>query len=547
MIERLRRLSPEVLFGLAAAASAALLVYLVSNLSFLLDEWDMLLLRRGISADVLLEPHGEHLTLAPIVIWKAIQATIGMETTVPYEIAAVAFFVAAAALLFAHLRLRVGAWLALAGAVMILFLGSAWEDLLSPFQIGYFGSMAAGLGALLALGHGDRNGDRLACMLLVASLTFSSVALPFVAAAAVGVALEPERRRRAYVVVVPTLLFALWWLGWGRDADSSFTFDNLATSPAYILDGFASSLSSLLGLAAPRDDLEFTALEWGRPLLVGALVLAGLRLHTLEWRVPKGLLVAATFGLVFWFLAGINAGEFRPPTAVRYQYVGAIAILLIAAELLRGIRPGRTALTIVFALVGLTVLGNLSAMRDAYHDLKGYSAVVRGSLAGLELGRDRAAPGFVLTQENSGFDFLGLVDAGRYLSAIDEFGSPAYPATELAGAPETGRAAADRVLASVYELAFEPFGGGPLPRSCVTAPASGGEPRVLEVPPGGLVLELGPGGGKGALRRYASESFPVELGNLPSGASRLEIPADRSNEPWELELAAPGPVRVCRV
>ena len=37
------------------------------------------------------------------------------------------------------------------------------------------------------------------------------------------------------------------------------------------------------------------------------------------------------------------------------------------------------------------------------------------------------------------------------------------------------------------------------------------------------------------LRRYASEEFPVELGAVPAGSSRLAIPSDRSDEPWELE------------
>ena len=45
------------------------------------------------------------------------------------------------ALLFVYVRRRVGEWLALAGVLPILFLGPAWDDLLFPFQISFFGSV----------------------------------------------------------------------------------------------------------------------------------------------------------------------------------------------------------------------------------------------------------------------------------------------------------------------------------------------------------------------------------------------------------------------
>ena len=74
-----------------------------------------------------------------------------MDSALPFRVVSIAIFLASVAVLFVYLRRRVGEWLALAGAVLILFLGAAWEDLLWPFQIGYFGSMASGLGMLLAL------------------------------------------------------------------------------------------------------------------------------------------------------------------------------------------------------------------------------------------------------------------------------------------------------------------------------------------------------------------------------------------------------------
>ena len=63
---------------------------------------------------------------------------------------------------------------------------------------------------------------------------------------------------------------------------------------------------------------------------------------------------------------------------------------------------------------------------------------------------------------------------------------------------------------------------------------------------GGALVEAGGADVDLRLRRYATASSPVELGRVAGGErALLEIPADGSAEPWELELAGSGPVRVC--
>ena len=140
-----------------------------------------------------------------------------MGSALPYRVVSTALFLLSAALLFVFLRRRVGDWPAVAATAIVLFLGAAWEDLLWSFQMTYFGSMAAGLGALLALERGDRRGEAVACALLVVSVVFGSLGLSFAIGAAVYVLLLPERRRRLYVFLVPLAVYALWWLGWGHD------------------------------------------------------------------------------------------------------------------------------------------------------------------------------------------------------------------------------------------------------------------------------------------------------------------------------------------
>ena len=113
-----------------------------------------------------------------------------------------------AALLFAYTRKRVGDLLALAAAAVVLFLGTAWPDVLWPFQIGFLSSLAAGIGALLALDREDRRGDVIAAVLLGVALASSSLGLPLLAAAALEVLGRPDRRSRWWIVAAPAVLYA---------------------------------------------------------------------------------------------------------------------------------------------------------------------------------------------------------------------------------------------------------------------------------------------------------------------------------------------------
>ena len=141
-------------------------------------------------------------------------------------------------------------------------------------------------------------------------------------------------------------------------------------------------------------------------------------------------------------------------------------------------------------------------------------------------------------------DYLGILDAGSYLSAIDAYGSPAYTPTQLATAPEPARVAADMVSAAALGVRLTPDGQAE-PGTCLPL-----DPRAaptFAVPPQGIVLTAGGSGTQVSLRRYASGSFPVALGTLAPGAAELlRIPTDRSPKPWTAQLSGGGRVTACR-
>src|SRR5829696_6536325 len=288
-----------LLAGAAMITSGVLLLHWLGRLTFWRDEWDFLLHRRSWSIGTFLDPFVEHLLAASILIYKVGVSAFGMDSGRPFQLVAVALFLLSVGLLFVYVQRRAGEWLGLAAILPILFLGPSWDDLLFPFQMALFGSVACGIGALLALERGDRAGDLLAGCLLLLALLFSDLGIPFVAAATVDLAFDRDRWRRAFVVVVPTLLWLLWYAGWGHEAETFISLTNFAKSPNYMLDGLAASLATWLGLGVSAHDPS--PLDWGQPLLVVALGLVAWRLYVLRRPSPR-LAGTAVVLLGFWFL-----------------------------------------------------------------------------------------------------------------------------------------------------------------------------------------------------------------------------------------------------
>jgi hypothetical protein len=531
----------------AMAAAGVLIVVWGSKLTFILDDWTYILYRRDFDADSFLLPANEHLVAGAVAIWKLLLSGFGIGSVVPFRIVSTAIFLLGDWFLFVWIRRRLGSWPALIAVVPVLFLGAAFEDLFWFASITFLGSFACGLGMLLALDRRDRAGDALACAALLGAALFSSVWVSFALGAAVDIALrrgEREWRRRAYVVVVPAVLWALWWLGWGHEAESALSLRNVAASPLFVLDSFAAAIAALLGLATPVEGIASPAgLDWGRPLAVGLGGLAVWRAYRIE-RIPRSFWVVLAIGLSFWILGGFALKEGRVPWASRYQLLGAAFLLLTAAELLRGVRLDRRLLAVALPVVAAAVASNVLFMHDAHRSYLSSSEIVRGNLTALELARDTVDPSFFLEEEfaDTGFDHI---DAGSYFAAVDEFGSPAYSVAELRDSSAAARFAADKVLLNAMRIAVEPIARSAVPESGCFA-ASGG--REFELPRGGVaILADGRPVTDIEMRRFATgKRFPVdfETGVAAGRAVTVAIPPDVAEVPWRMQLES-GPARVC--
>jgi hypothetical protein len=543
-------------------ASGALLLFWGSKLTFLLDDWEFLLFRRGFNADAILDPHGEHIVVVPVLIYKALLATFGMGSALPFRAVSTLLFLLSAVLLFVFLKRRVGEWPALAATAVVLFLGAAWEDLLWSFQIGYFGCMATGLGSLLALERDDRRGDRIAAALLSLGILLSSLGLSFIAAAAVQVLRRPDRWKRLYVIAIPAAVYAFWWLGWGHSAENAASFANLAKTPAFVLNGVAASLASASGLFLPAASESPGGLDWGRPLLVALSLLAAWRLYSLG-RAPRWLWVVLAIGGSFWILAGLNQIPGRDPVASRYQYIGVVFVLLVAAELLRGIRFSPRLIVATIVIAAAAIAPNVYYLHQAYLSYRDTSQLEKADLGALDVARETVEPGFVLAEDIADTGYVH-VDAGSYFSAEDEFGTPAYSDEELLQASGPARYAADKVLFSALRAGVESVPASSLPGgeappasveagvatvpedACVAVPG-GPETPLLRLPAGGATVAAGSQPVEDIKLERFSDEFPIDLqrGVESGAATAISIPADRSPVPWRMHVQTPATATVC--
>ncbi len=547
-----RRNAPTLVFGAALAVMVIVLILAQWRITFFQDTFAFLLDRQPWTLHSFAFPHNEHIVILPVLVTKVLLAVFGMTSNVPEQIAMGITVLAASVLLFVWLRRRLDPWPATFGATLFLFLGSAWPTILWPFENEFTLPVCFGLAGLLFLDREDAKGDAWACAMFVLGTISGSLGVCFIAAAFVEVVLSHRERgwRRAYVFLVPGLVYLAWYAGWGHEAEHHVTIENILHSPQYVLEGFASALDSLAGLSTIRANVSGNN-DWGRPLVVGAIALLAFS----QWRRPgfsKTFWVATALAVSYWLLAAFDFVPGREASAARYVYAGALFTLLMIAELLRKWPFSRKALWVAGGVVLLAIGPNLAQMKEGSSWEKEQSVFTRSDLGALEIARDTVAPSFGLVSiESTGTASLSLVEAGKWFEAVDKWGSPADTPAEIEAEGEGGREHADRVLAEALPISASVAPGGlpgarPSGAACVTLP--GGESAAKEVPlkPGATTIEVAAGPAPViGLRRFAEEVFPVPVPAEGGATTTLEIPEDRASQLWYVHVEAGQAARVC--
>jgi hypothetical protein len=540
----------------ALMALAAIVIYRKGlGTTFFFDEWEFVMDRQPWRWDILLTPYNGHLSLLPVLVYKVLFETVGLGPYWVYRLVLLAFHLLCVGLVFVYARRRVGDAPAVGAAALVLFLGTAWHDLLVPFQIGFLGSVAGGLGMLIALDRRTRAGDVIAAIALALSLASSSLGIAFAAAAFVEVLWLPGRWRRLWLAALPSVLYLIWYVDY-RDSPQSVRAAvgplgsvlraNLPQLGSYTASAAAAAFGALAGLGS----------NWGEVLLIGGVGFLALRLGGRRPLSPR-LLALLAAALVYWGLLAAFRAQLVAPSESRYIYGGAVLILLIAVELLDGLRLGRSGLALMGCLVAFSAVGNYAVLRSGSLSLQDTATHVRAELGALEVAGTSVDPNYVPDQART-----QGVRAAPYLAVVRAHGSPSDTAGEIARQGEPIRLEADAVLEHALGVTVTPVSalqaaGPPLPlvtTSGGTVGRRGGcivfRPRT----PGALVEVVLPAAGatvapKGGAVAFSTRHFAAGYGQQPLGTvsrpSVIRVGRARAPLVWYLQLKASGPLRAC--
>jgi hypothetical protein len=536
---------PWLALAILCSAAFALAMRAGAGTTFFGDEWSFLLKRQGWSLGTFFEPHSEHPVVVPVAIYKLVIAVFGMDSYTPFRAAVALMHVATGAVIYLYARPRLGAWLGLAPAALLLFLGTGWENIVWPFQTTFIGSVLFGIAALVAL---DARRDKLACGLLLLSVMSSAIGLPFLIIVAIEVAWDPRRLRRWWIPAIPAVVFA-FIVGVLGDSDHH-------RAPASHAVRFA------LEMATAGFSAFGTGPGWGQALLV-----AGVAVLTLAARrraLPDPRLAALIVGTAaFWLVTASGRADIPgvPPETSRYAYVSAALLLVMFSTGLRGPVISRTAGAAIAAATVLLCVSNAGLMKEGGTTRLGNTSNLLPELSALELARDRAAP-----DQQIDVTWAPDIRAGLYLKAIDAHGSPAPSAESLRHAPDNERQAFDGALMRTDALALKPapaseHGSGASPLvdlatngsvsrsgACqVFRPTAAQAAFDVTAPAGTYVVSADEGAVVPLFLRRLADSFTgMPTLQLTGGTTAtLTLPPDRLPGPWHLRAAPGQTIRIC--
>jgi hypothetical protein len=402
----------------AALVACAALLFLARAGTFYFDEWTFILTAPGWTVATYFQPHNEH----PAILLKSVYAvllhTVGLRTYLPYLAVLLAGHLLNVVLLFELVRRRAGDLIAIAAACLVMLLGASWDDLLWAFQMAWIFSVAFGLAMLLVLqSPPTRRSLALAALLLLCSLAFSGIGVPFAVAAIVQLGIRPDTRRGLLWFVPVGVALAAWYVAFGRfgnHPNPQPTAANLLLDPFYAVWGLSQSAGGLIGV--------------GGPAAVGLLVVA---VAAIAWRWRRRGVDAFSLGIAaalvgFYLVTGLTRAQLgiTQSGSSRYVYAAVVLWVILLADAARDLpwrgtwRPALIACLFLAVFNSAVLLFAFATARTVVMDrqVADYYALAaeRGDPC---LNADGAVDLLVMPSERH---------PAEYYRAIDTFGDPIH-------------------------------------------------------------------------------------------------------------------------
>jgi hypothetical protein len=576
------RMWPRLIVVALAAASVAMLILLVLVgrwLTFWYDEWDFVFVGPTLTAASLLTPHVNHLSIVPILAYQALLQLFGLGSYWPFLAATWLLHMLSVWLLFRLSSRTAGLAVGFLAGISLLFLGSAFEDLLQAFQLSFLASTAAGLFVLDRLVSAQDGSRRIRDLVwagvgMLVAVGSSSVGVLFLGVVLAYALLK--RDRSAIAALLPAIAaYGAWYLTWGRLGGSvagQVTPGGLVTMVETLLFGLGAAVSGVVGLPPERFALAGLAI-----LVVAALAVIAMRLRFSALGVAALLGFAAEYLLQAYFRA-----DFGVQHAARsgYLYPAAIFLWLAVSDLVahswgpialtpesgRATAPWVARRAGLLVLISLMILGNMLQFVGAARAMRDLRATEVAELQLLE--RLRGASG--LTADISPDPgLMPQVTPARYFEAIDRFGSPTtgFWLDPKASVDEDAVAAAALRLLTPKIITMSGTVSGPDPAQLVAhgAGVNAVSPGCIEVAPQGATYHIALGVPDGAftlsgpgvrdvtislgLSGYPGEPLPVDLGQAVQRGSALGLSRLPGTLTWVVYVDGVGsaPVGFCSI
>ena len=233
-----------------AASLAASLVWLLrqgSGLTFFFDEWDFVL-NRSFSLPDLLRPHNGHLNFLPLLAYNIMREIFGLSFYLPYQIFGLLVHGSACSAVY-FLGKRRSPLLAVAAAVVLCLLGSGWQNIMWPFQIGMMGALSAGLWSILVVTQPVVSNRRLVTLCAISLMCGGG------GIAAMGTIVLLVAVRRQWIIHLRlglvAVAYGLWYIVCGVSQSHA---GNLAKTPQYVYD---SAIGAASGIGAAGKTLAY--------------------------------------------------------------------------------------------------------------------------------------------------------------------------------------------------------------------------------------------------------------------------------------------------
>lgn len=551
--------APIAWLGLALATFVGLLV-LGRHLTFWQDEWAFIGAEpSGIAS--YLEPHNEHWSTVPLILYRAVLAIVGLHSYLPYMVILTLVHLIAVGGAFVLLARRLPGWAALLAVLPLFVLGSGYENLSWAFQIGFVASVAAGTWGLVALESDHRRRTAIAgTALLIVGLASSGMGIFFVVAAAVRLLVDPIFRRRSTWVIAPCVVFAAWYLAFGRHGASG-TFAAPTTVLRFAARGLTFAAGRVAGFDLAGRLPMLGQIAGGAGLLLFVLVIArqaiGRRMAPLAL---GGVAAVATMYLVIGLTRADLPGDFA--TRSRYVYVAAFLLIPAAGDLIATIsskgRLRRAAAVGLIALAWLAVGANVLDFRSGSAIFKRNAGLTRAYLTVLAEHPETRWVDPVLP--------LGWPDIEQLEGFLEHYGSPLRDTLVPSNVVPSSQAQLERALVALAHGSFNVSVGRPpvtarsttptvletggtvaTPAgSCLSVVSSAPEGWVtVAVPDGGWLVLDGPADGATASLGQAvrpARGSAIPLPHSPDGTWSIAVPHIGDGLPWQVRLDLPLPV-----